>query len=121
MINVPLGYTDAHGFVYNSAVLLINHSNYSNNQTIQSNLQIQDGVASYQNLGIQAHTQIGFTAVIFASAQALAEGKPPISFRPANHPEYFNISLQAPIAESALVETCEEWLLENVFEVNIAN
>lgn len=115
MINVPNGYIDAHGFVYNGAVLLINHCSYSNNQTQQSNLQIQDGVPSYQNLGVQSNTQLGFTAVIFASAQALADGKPPISFRPANASEYFNVSLETPIDQNALVQTCEDWLVANIF------
>lgn len=117
MINVPVGYTDAHGFVYTEAVVLINHCSYSNSQTLQSNLQIQEGVPAYQNLGLQSHTQIGFTAVIFASAQALSDGKPPISFRPANTTEYFNILLESPIDSNALVQTCEQWLLDHIFSL----
>lgn len=117
MINVPSGYTDAHGFVYNNAVLLINHCTYSNNQSLQSNLQIQDGVPTYQGSGVQSHTQLGFTAVIFASSEALASGKPPISFKPANHPEYFNIQLNEPINESQILSICEQWVETNIFNI----
>jgi hypothetical protein len=114
MINVPDGYEDAHGIVYTGAVVVINHVSHSSNQHTQLNLEITETGPQYVNTSQQSHSQIGFTALIYPSLAALQERKPPLTFRPNNFPEYFNMQLQQPLAESEMVSACEQWLLTNV-------
>lgn len=115
MINIPPGYEDAHGLVYSSAVILINHCVYTAQKTVQKSISLTAGVPSYSDGGSSSNIQLGFTANIFPSEQALLEGKQPISFRPAGHSEYFNIQLNDPIADEDVIATCEQWLLDNIF------
>jgi hypothetical protein len=116
MINVPAGYTDAHGLEYQTAIVVINQAGLTNHQSTQVSMQVgTNGVISYNTQESGAGRAINFTAVLYPSEADLQAGRPPIQFRPANHSEYFNFSAPAEVQSSGIVAACEAWLVENVF------
>lgn len=114
MIEVPNGYQDAHGFTYNGGVILINHMSHSAHQSVQMNLVLDAEAINYNSTGLSAGAQLGFTAVIYPSAQALTERRPPLQFKPQGHPDYFNITLQNAVEANQLLGLCEQWLMDNI-------
>lgn len=114
MINVPMGYQDAHGFIYNGGIILINHMAHTSHVSVQSNLELQPEALQYVTANEQAHAQLGFTAVIYPSQQALNERRPPLSFKPFGHAEYFNITLTEALNPTQMLAICEQWLLDNI-------